>query len=372
MTKQMRIALVLPGFSAHPNDWAIPALQNLVAMLVQHHKLHIFSQRYPAKGVYQFNGVTHHALGGGQRFGAASLKIWQQTARAIALQHRKTPFDVIHAFWADEAGFSAALAGAKINRPVIVSLGGGELVSLPHINYGAQRFLARRLTTGFALKRASLITAGSAHQLNMCRNHQIPDKKLRTAPLGVDTQRFQPKTDLPAVGPVVVQAASLLPVKNQTLLLEIIGLVKEEIPAITLHLAGSGPEKERLAKLAHHLDLSQTIKWCGQISYPQMAQFFQQTRLYLQTSLHESQGMAVLEAMACGLPVLGTPVGITNTVACLATNWDKNVLANQIIKIMHNQEQYQEFRTQARQTAESRFSLPVTIDNFINLYGELA
>jgi hypothetical protein len=64
MTNLLQIALVLPGFSAHPTDWAIPALQNLAIELAQHCNLHIFSQRYPAKGIYRFNGFTHHALGG--------------------------------------------------------------------------------------------------------------------------------------------------------------------------------------------------------------------------------------------------------------------------------------------------------------------
>lgn len=188
----MRIALITPGFSARANDWAIPALLNLARALAQRHQVHVFSQRYPARGLYRFDNLTHHAIGGGQNFGLDSLKIWLATARAITSQHQKTPFDLLHAFWADEAGFSAALAGAKTGRPVLVSLGGGELTRLPRINYGAQRFLVRRLTTRLALYRAVAVTAGSNYQLALCRAHNISDTKLHLAPLGVDTKLFHP------------------------------------------------------------------------------------------------------------------------------------------------------------------------------------
>jgi glycosyltransferase involved in cell wall biosynthesis len=188
----IRIAFIAPGFSAHANDWAIPALLNLARTLAQTHELHIFSQRYPARGLYQFDGLTHHAVGGGQNFGLTSARIWLQTSQTIIRQHRQTPFDVLHAFWADEAGFSAALAGFRLKRPVVVSLGGGELTNLPDLHYGAQRFLVRRLTTRYALKKATLITAGSNYQLDLCRAHHVPEPKLRLAPLGVDTTLFQP------------------------------------------------------------------------------------------------------------------------------------------------------------------------------------
>ena len=106
----MRIALITPGFSAHASDWAIPALLNLARSLAQTHELHIFSQRYPTRGLYQFDGLIHHASGGGQSFGLSSARIWLQTTQAIIRQHKQTPFDLLHAFWADEAGGQIGVA----------------------------------------------------------------------------------------------------------------------------------------------------------------------------------------------------------------------------------------------------------------------
>lgn len=379
----MRIALITPGFSAHAHDWAIPALLNLARSLAQTHELHIFSQRYPARGLYQFDGLTHYANGGGQNFGLSSAQIWLQTSQAIIRQHYKTPFDMLHAFWADEAGFSAALAGARLKRPVVVSLGGGELTHLPDINYGAQRFLIRRLTTRYALKKAALITAGSTYQLDLCRAHHIPQPKLRLAPLGVDTTLFKPinlispqaKTHPPSPTsripqPTLIQAASLLPVKNQPLLLEVLSLIRKEIPNIKLNLAGRGFRQNELMELARKLDLNQSLVWQQQLDYPNIIHLYQASHLYLQTSRHESQGMAVLEAMACGLPALGTPVGVVKDVACLPPQTSATALAAQAIEILSDEVRHQELSRQARRCVEAEYSLPVTTRNFLKIYNE--
>jgi glycosyltransferase involved in cell wall biosynthesis len=365
----MRIAFVVPGFSAHPADWAIPALQHLAQALAAEHDLHVFSQRYPAAGTYRFDNLTHYAMGGGQRFGLASAKIWWQTSRAILAQHRRTPFDLIHAFWADEAGFSAAIAGLKVGRPVIVSLGGGELIRLASIPYGAQRFLARRLTTGFALRRATRVTAGSAYQLELGRNHGVPAAKLALAPLGVDTDHFCPPP-LPASiePPTLIQVASLVPVKNQALLLRTVSQVKARLPAVRLKIAGSGPLQGELRKLADQLELSHNIDWLGQVSHPDTRRMYQQAHLYLQTSWHESQGMAVLEGLACGLPVLGTPVGLGRELAALPPAVTSSDLADQVVELMRDPRRYRRLRRQARRLAEGEFSLPVTAGNFSRLY----
>ncbi len=366
----MRVALVTPGFSSGPDDWAIPALLNLARGLADQVELHVFSQRYPSSGQYRFDGLAHTALGGGQRFGPASVRTWLATSLALVRQHRRTPFDVLHAFWADEAGFAAGLAGAVVGRPVVVSLGGGELTRLPAIHYGAQRFLARRLTTAWTLRQARLVTAGSAYELDLARVFGVLKSRLCPAPLGVDTDLFRPGGGASPV-PTLVQAASLLPVKNQAMLLEVFHLVRRVLPACRLHLAGTGPEQARLAGLAQRLDLAAAITWHGVLPYLQMPTFYRQAHLYLQTSLHESQGMAVLEAMACGLPVLGTPVGVVRELAARPASFSPPALAGQAVEILNDPAGLARLSEQARRAIEPAFSLPATTAFFLELYQQL-
>jgi glycosyltransferase involved in cell wall biosynthesis len=168
-----------------------------------------------------------------------------------------------------------------------------------------------------------------------------------------------------------MQAASLVPVKQQELLLAVLSQVKEAIPAIRLILAGNGPLEKILRKSAAAQNLAQNIEWRPKTLFPEMAQLYQEAHLYLQTSYHESQGMAVLEAMACGLPVLGTPVGLARELACLPAQASAEALAAQVVTLFSDQQRYLAARQQARQIVERDFCLPATTERFVQLYRTL-
>ena len=191
----MKIALVVPGFSSHERDWCIPALLNYVRELRQHADVCVFSLRWPERrAAYEVFGARVVVLGGPRRLGVRVVDLWARALRAINAEHRRRPFDVVHAFWADEPGWVAWLAGAWLRRPLVVSLAGGELVALPAIGYGLQLLPGRRLMTSWILQRAAAITAGSDYLLGLARAKlpAQPARRLRRAPLGIDTDLLVP------------------------------------------------------------------------------------------------------------------------------------------------------------------------------------
>jgi glycosyltransferase involved in cell wall biosynthesis len=145
-----------------------------------------------------------------------------------------------------------------------------------------------------------------------------------------------------------VQAASLTGVKNQALLLDVLRQVRPDLPGVRLLLAGEGPLEPALRELAVRYGVADRVEWVGKRPYPHMPAFYQQGHLYLQTSRHESQGMAVIEALACGLPVLGTPVGVLPQIAAAPPQETAVALAAQIPPLLQP-DHYARQRQQARQ-----------------------
>jgi glycosyltransferase involved in cell wall biosynthesis len=81
--------------------------------------------------------------------------------------------------------------------------------------------------------------------------------------------------------------------------------------------------------------------------------------------------MAVLEALSCGVPAIGTPVGVMLEVACFPPSWDKETLAEQAIAVLTEQAAFAQRREVAWQTAVTHYDLTATTNAFLKLYHSL-
>src|SRR4029077_19604928 len=98
---RMRIGLVVPGFSADPDDWCIPALRHLVVRLAGAADVHIFALRYPdRRGSYEVFGAQVTAVGGGDATGARSGQLGHRAPGPVFTEPAGRPFDALHAFGA--------------------------------------------------------------------------------------------------------------------------------------------------------------------------------------------------------------------------------------------------------------------------------
>lgn len=306
-----RLGLLVPGFSASEEDWCIPALLDLVRALAKDDDVRVFALRYPPREArYSVAGAEVIPFGGDGGGAWGRVLRFRRVVAAIVAEHRRRPFDLLHAFWAHEPGALGALASARIGRPLLVSVLGGELVHFPAIRYGGGEGPLNRRLASFALSRASLVTAGS-RLLRGNVAERVAQGRLALAPLGVSTELFFPAPAPRLEGePALLSVASLVPVKGHGVLLDAFGRLAAARPGAVLHLAGDGPERGALAARAERLGLSARLRFRGAVRHDALPALYRGADLVVVSSLFESQCLAALEASACGTAVAGTAVGI--------------------------------------------------------------
>ncbi len=389
----MKIGFIVPGFAGDPADWCIPALTTLARALAARPDvdLHVFALRYPPRrDRYALAGTRVHSFGGApfgahRVWGASLLRLWAEALGAIAREHRHAPFAVLHGFWATESGYLAALAGRRLGIPTLVHLAGGELTVDPAIGYGNRRPGLARLLVAVSLRLANGITvpSGPIHgQLARTYPRLLP--KAHAWAFGVDLARFHPRPNASAQSPGaplrLVQAASLIPVKDQALLLEALARVPAggHDVAATLTLAGDGPLRPDLEARARRLGLGERVRFAGALLHDALPELYRVHDVFVLTSRHEAQCLAVLEAGACGLPWIGPPVGALADLARdappsgrLVPPSDADALAAAIMAAGDLAARAAQGAAAARQIA-ARYALPEQTDRLLACYRAVA
>jgi glycosyltransferase involved in cell wall biosynthesis len=375
----VRLALVAPGFSHDDHDWCIPALAHLVRALSQRHQVEVFALRYPPRpGTTRAFGADVHALGGAGARGLRRVALLARARAAMLRAARRRFFDLVHGLWADEPGWLAVSVARSLGVPAVVSLLGGELVSLPDIGYCARlstinRRLVRRTTAG-----ATLVTVGSRFMERLAAPHGRADR-LRLAPLGVDTSLFRPDAPSPPGlldgSPGLLSVGSLTRVKDQGTLLRAFARISDDLPGCRLHLVGDGPMRPDLDALADRLGMADRVRFHGAVAHDRLPAYYRAADLCVVSSRFESQGMVFLEAAMCGRATVGTAVGLLPELAApdlVVPVADEAALARALAALGRDPSRCAAAGEAARLTAMQSFSLTACVDRLLGLYEEAA
>jgi glycosyltransferase involved in cell wall biosynthesis len=368
----MKIGIVVPGFSASESDWCIPALLSLVRELGKSHRVRVFALRYPhCRASYPIYTSTVEALGGAGARGLARLPLLRRAVAAIRREHRHEPFDVLHAFWADEPGFVAVRAARSLGIPSVVTLLGGELVSLPEIGYGGWTSRLNRFLAARALSGASRVTAGSTYLASLARPRAEPE----LLPIGVDLDRFFPGEASPSLlaGKTrLLHVASLVPVKDQRTLLSAFARVSRAIPDCALNVVGTGPLESELKSLSKALGIERRVLFHGAVPHHELPSYYRSADLAVMSSLHEGQHWVTLEAAACGRATVGTRVGVVADLvpaSIAVASRDPEALASGILEALSDRTRLRARGLLARARVVAQYSLSGTLQALATLYA---
>ncbi|MFB3075770.1 MAG: glycosyltransferase family 4 protein [Candidatus Methylomirabilales bacterium] len=181
------------------------------------------------------------------------------------------------------------------------------------------RFL-RRTLEHFVLRTCKRIFVLSHFMADrVVKAHPRFADRVTCLPGGVDVDRFRPAEDrqaakaslrLPSKGPLLLTVRNLEPRMGIDHLLYAMQEVSKERSQVNLIIGGEGPLKADLEGLAKQLGLETSVRFAGYIPDERLPTYYQAADFFLvPTQALEGFGLVVVEALACGTPVLGTPVG---------------------------------------------------------------
>ncbi len=182
--------------------------------------------------------------------------------------------------------------------------------------------MVRRKIERDAVCAADRIVCLSNYMKEEVQNRYDPDpQQLEVIPGGVDTGRFSPissgskqflrdKFEISQNRFVILTIRGLIPRTGVDNLIRAYAELAGTHPDTELHIGGDGPEKEHLQRLSSDLGISDRVRMLGYIPENKLANRYRSCDLFvLPTRSLEGFGLVTLEALACGIPVLATPVG---------------------------------------------------------------
>jgi teichuronic acid biosynthesis glycosyltransferase TuaC len=249
---------------------------------------------------------------------AAPALLYAGARRAVAAVLRDGfDFDIIDAHYFYPDGVAAILLGREFGKPVVITARGTD------INQISDFRLPRQMILWAAREAAGIITVCQALKDRLCEIGAAPDR-ITVLRNGVDLQLFHPQDrDAPRLkygvtGKVALSVGHLIARKAHDLVIRAVA----GMPDVTLLIAGEGPERGALIALAASLGIAGRVRFLGQVAPGALAEIYAAADVLVLASSREGWANVLLEAMACGTPVVasdvwGTPEVVTERAAGL-------------------------------------------------------
>jgi len=343
------------------------------ALALRGHEVHFISYALPFRLANFVENVVFHEVEMSSyplfEFPLYSLALASKMVEVAEYEH----LDIFHVHYAIPHATSAFLAkemlSNKMDIKIITTLHGTDITLvglepsfLPLVKFSIEKSDGVSTVSRF-LKEKTLT------------NYDI-DKDITVIPNFVDTELFKPNSDcsfrknIASKGEkILVHTSNFRQVKRVPDTIKIFDLVQKEVPS-KLILVGDGPDRSECERLARQLNLTDKVKFLGK--QDGLVEILTSSDLFLIPSQSESFGLAALEAMSCGLPVISSSVGglpelvAHNECGFIAEIGDIERMAKYAIDLLTNEKKYKIFSQNARERAVRKFD----INKVVPLYEE--
>jgi len=345
-----------------------------LALAARGHEIHFVSYARPARLTGYHANVSFH------RVQIAPYPLFKYPPYDLALSSllrdvaESRGLDLLHVHYAIPHAVSALLARDMLGgkRPKIVTTLHGTDITI----VGLDR--AYFQPTRYGIERSDAVTTVSEWLRGETLRFFQPTRAIEIVPNFVDVERFQPRAEsplrtclVPAGEKVLSHVSNFREVKRVKDVVGIFARVAAKVPARLL-LAGDGPEITTAERAAREAGVADRVHFLGE--QEDVERVYAASDLFLLPSEHESFGLSALEALACGVPVVGTDAGgLPEVVRSGRTGFlvevgDVESAAAQAIGVLRDEPRRRGMGAAAREDAVARFSGAAIVDRYLSLY----
>lgn len=237
----------------------------------------------------------------------------------------------------------------------------------------------------FLMRRAAAVTAVTEELApELYAGRWAPPGRLQAIRNGVDTEEFRPVPDpaplrarlgLDPAHPLIGMVQRLSPEKDPANLLEAFRIISREVPDARLVVIGDGPLRPELEQQAADAGITGRVLFLGE--RPDVPRILPALDVFCLPSRREGISLSLLEAMACGLPVVATAVGGTPGVVAegrsglLVPAGRPDLLARALLQVLADPSRARAMGAEGRRLACERYSLEVTVERYASLYRRI-
>lgn len=274
---------------------------------------------------------------------------------------------LIHAHFATEATAQARALAAQRRVPFTFTAHGYDIRRKPPPDFRER-----------ALAAHAVVTVSRANARHIGETFDVPREHIAVIPCGVDTEEFCPAP--PANKPAddtrwVVCVARQVPVKNLALLLNAFAELHRRGVKFRGALIGDGPLHDELRAQRARLGLEEIVGMPGALAQAAVRHWWQRASVGVLSSESEGMPVCLMEAAACGVPVVAPAVGgipelVGDGVTGLLTRpLDATSLADALERLLGDAALCAQFGAAARQHALERFSVRRQVDQLLELWS---
>jgi len=234
------------------------------------------------------------------------------------LRHRRADFDLVHDNQTLGRGLLPMMERdgwpilSTLHHPITVD----RDLDLAHAANAYRRFTLRRwygfLDTQIEVaKRLPYhVTVSESSRTDIAAQMGVSIDQLHVVPVGVDPSVFAPRPHIARVpGRLMTTASADVPMKGLGPLLEALAKVRTEVPDAHLVVIGKPKAKSKIPALMHRLGVTDAVEFVSGVTTERIVELYSEAEVACVPSLYEGFSLPAVEAMACGVPVVGTTGG---------------------------------------------------------------